>query len=161
MPALPPTAIRPARGADATAVADLWLRSRRSSQPAIPAPIHTDDEVRAWFATIVLPAGQTWVAERLAPPGVADPPPILALLVLDDAWIDQLYVEPRWFGRGVGSALVGRAKLERPGGLDLWTFQANRGARRFYERHGFVAITETDGDNEEGAPDIGYRWRPA
>jgi hypothetical protein len=31
-------------------------------------------------------------------------------------------------------------------------------ARRFYERHGFVAEATTDGDNEEGAPDVRYRW---
>jgi len=34
--------------------------------------------------------------------------------------------------------------------LSLWTFQQNLRARRFYERHGFVVVTETDGaDNEE------------
>ena len=42
----------------------------------------------------------------------------------------------------------------------LWTFQSNHGARRFYERHGFVAVQHTDGDNEEGAPDVRYEWRP-
>jgi hypothetical protein len=43
----------------------------------------------------------------------------------------------------------------------LWTFQTNTGARRFYERHGFVAVDETDGSaNEERAPDVRYAWRP-
>lgn len=181
----PPTVVRPARRADAPAVADLWLRSRRASEPAIPAPIHTDDEVRAWFASIVLPAGETWVAETVDTPESLDitesldtpdsldapetvetvetpePRRPVGVLVLDGPWLDQLYVEPTWFGRGVGSALVSHARSERPDGLDLWTFQANRGARRFYERHGFVAIAETDGDNEEGAPDVRYRWQPA
>jgi hypothetical protein len=27
-----------------------------------------------------------------------------------------------------------------------------------YERHGFVAIDTTDGQNEERAPDVHYRW---
>ena len=61
-------------------------------------------------------------------------------------------------GRGIGSALLDHAKARRPDGLDLWAFQSNTGARRFYERHGFVAVAETDGDNEEGAPDVRYRW---
>ena len=39
-------------------------------------------------------------------------------------------------------------------------FQKNEGARRFYERHGFTAVEWTDGDNEEGAPDVRYRWTP-
>lgn len=32
------------------------------------------------------------------------------------------------------------------------------GARRFYERHGFVVVDATEGDNEEGAPDVCYQW---
>jgi hypothetical protein len=43
----------------------------------------------------------------------------------------------------------------------LWTFQVNGPARRFYERHGFIAVERTDGHgNEEREPDIGYIWRP-
>jgi hypothetical protein len=37
----------------------------------------------------------------------------------------------------------------------LWTFVSNIGARRFYERHSFVAAeTKDDSDNEENEPDI-------
>ena len=36
-------------------------------------------------------------------------------------------------------------------------FQANSGARRFYERRGFVAVEFTDGEsNEERCPDVLY-----
>ncbi|MBA3264774.1 MAG: hypothetical protein H0T14_00160 [Nocardioidaceae bacterium] len=36
------------------------------------------------------------------------------------------------------------------------------GARRFYERLGFVAVQWTDGDNEERALDVRYEWtRPS
>ena len=44
--------------------------------------------------------------------------------------------------------------------MQLWAFQSNTGALRFYERHGFVAVEETDGDNEERAPDVRMVWRP-
>ena len=54
--------------------------------------------------------------------------------------------------------LVNLAKELHPEHLDLWTFQSNTAARRFYERHGFVAIDATDGQNEENAPDVHYRW---
>lgn len=84
---------------------------------------------------------------------------VIAVLVLDGDSVDQLYVDPGWTGQGVGSGLIHLAKERRSTGLDLWTFQANDGARRFYERHGFVAVDTTDGDNEEGAPDIRYEWR--
>ena len=85
----------------------------------------------------------------------------MGLLVLDDDFINQLYVDPDHQGRGVGAALLDRAKRQRPLGLQLWTFQSNANARRFYERHGFVAVEETDDDNEERAPDVRYVWGPS
>jgi len=133
-------------------VADVWLRSRHASVPANPAPVHSDDEVRAWFAEVVLPTRETWVAEVSGA--------VVGLLVLEDGWVDQLHVDPTRTGEGLGSRLLEVAKAERPDGLDLWTFQANHGARRFYERHGFVEVARTDGDNEEGEPDIRLRWVP-
>lgn len=75
----------------------------------------------------------------------------VALLVLDGDWVDQLYVDAGRTGRGLGTQMLQLAKQLRPAGLDLWTFQSNDRARRFYERHGFEAVATTNGDNEEGA----------
>ena len=52
--------------------------------------------------------------------------------------VEQLYVAPAWIGHGVGRRLIDLAKARRPDGLDLYCFQANTRARRFYERNGFV-----------------------
>jgi GNAT superfamily N-acetyltransferase len=112
--------------------------------------VHTDDEVRDYFATVVVVAREVWIVEVDGP--------VVALLVLDGHWIDQLYVDPEWTGRGFGSQLVALAKTLRPSGLELWAFQSNTRARRFYERHGFSAVEFTDGDNEERAPDVRYQW---
>jgi hypothetical protein len=61
---------------------------------------------------------------------------------------------------GAGSLLLAKAKQVRPQGFSLWTFQANLGARRFYERHGLSEARRTDGaQNEENLPDILYEWR--
>jgi len=74
---------------------------------------------------------------------------------------DALAAADTWRGRGLGDRFVALAKQRRPDGLELWTFQVNGPARRFYERHGFVAVERTDGrDNEEQEPDIRYVWRP-
>jgi len=148
----PVPVLRRAELDDAPEVADVWLRSRHASIPAIPPPVHTDDEVRGWFATIVLPEREVWVLD-------ADGEGIVGLLVLEDGWVDQLYLAPGRTGQGFGSRLLGVAKERNPSGLELWTFQSNVGARRFYERHGFVVVASTDGNNEEGAPDVHYRWR--
>jgi len=148
-------AVRRGTPADALAAAEVWLRSRKAAMPAIPAPVHSDDEVRHHFRTTIAEQRELWVAVDVAGSEV------VGLLVLDGADVDQLYVDPIRWSRGVGSQLLALAKQQRPDGLWLWTFQANAGARRFYERHGFAAVEETDGSgNEEQAPDVRYAWRP-
>jgi GNAT superfamily N-acetyltransferase len=143
-----PITIRRGTALDARAPADLWLRARKHAVGTIPAPVHSDDDVRNWFAGHVVPDTELWVAIDHAGGPVG-------ILVLDGDWIDQLYVEPSMAGQGIGSQLVALARRQRPHGLRLWTFVSNVRAQRFYERHGFVEIDRTDGrDNEEGAPDI-------
>jgi GNAT superfamily N-acetyltransferase len=133
-------------------VADVWLRSYRAALPAVRLA-HSDEEVRAWVRDILLSEYETWVA--LA--GAA----VVGLMALTDGWIDQLYLEPSWRGRGLGDRFIELAKRRHPDGLQLWTFQVNAPAQRFYERHGFVAVERTDGaGNEEHEPDVRYEWRP-
>ena len=55
-------------------------------------------------------------------------------------------------GAGSGGRLVELAKERRPDGLELYTFQVNERARRFYERNGFVAEWFGDGSRQRGAP---------
>jgi len=113
--------------------------------------VHTNEETRSWIARWVVPQTELWVAE-------SDGGALVGMLVLDDEWVDQLYVEPALTGQGIGGELIALAKRERPSGLRLWTFESNVRARRFYERHGFSSRDRTAGDNEEGAPDILYVW---
>jgi GNAT superfamily N-acetyltransferase len=46
---------------------------------------------------------------------------LVGLLVLDEDWVEQLYVEPTLTGRGIGSELIGLAKRAPAGpeALDL------------------------------------------
>ena len=143
--------VREARPDEAEQIAELWLRARAASAPSIPEPVHDDEEVRTWFRAVVLPEQEVLVAvvsERLA-----------GLLVLGEGSIEQLYVEPALTGRRIGTLIVDVAKARFPGGLELWTFEANAGAWRFYERHGFAALERRSDHSEEGAPDLRYRWR--
>ena len=142
--------VRQAAASDAEAIATVWLRSRRASIPAIPAPVHSDEEVRRWVSDVLLPSGGTWVVENEIG--------VIAMMNVRGGWIDQLYVDPVHTGHGTGTKLLGQAKQLHPEGLDLWTFQSNVRARRFYEAHGFLPVEETQGDNEEGAPDVRYHW---
>ena len=52
-------------------------------------------------------------------------------------------------------------KRLRPERLELWVFQKNEAARRFYERRGFHLVRLSDGArNMEQEPDALYEWRP-
>jgi len=86
---------------------------------------------------------------------------IIGFVALTADLVGHMYVHPTAQSRGVGSALLGKAKERRPRGFDLWVFQQNEGARRFYERHGLMCVELTDGSgNEERTPDARYEWRP-
>ncbi len=84
---------------DARAAADLWLCARKAAIGAIPQPVHDDDDVRAWFASHVVCQTELWIAEDRA--GT-----LVGILVLEERWPDQLYVEPTITGRGIGAGLV-------------------------------------------------------
>ena len=144
--------IRRAAHDDAPAAADLYWRARVAAVPAIPPSVHPIDDVHVHFATVVLPHRDTWFAVEVDE--------IVGLLVLEPGWVDHLYLEPDRTGQGIGAELLAHAKQLQPDGLDLWAFRSNTGARRFYERHGFTPVAFTEGDNEEGEPDVRYRWSP-
>jgi GNAT superfamily N-acetyltransferase len=145
-------ALRRAGPDDARAVADVLIRSRQAAVGAIPAAVHSDDEIREWIKAVVIPEREVWLV-------VSSTGQALALLVLDDGWVDHLYVDPDWTGMGLGSRLIELAKARRPAGLQLWTFATNVRAQRFYGRHGFVVAETTDGSgNEEQEPDLRFVW---
>ena len=115
------------------------------------ADIHTPDEDRQFFRGHVFPTNQVH--------GAFGDGRLVGFIAFRQDWIDHLYVLPEAQGRGVGAALLQVAQSGWPQ-LSLWTFQRNTAARRFYERHGFIPVEETDGRlNEEREPDIRYLWR--
>ncbi|MEI8238124.1 MAG: GNAT family N-acetyltransferase, partial [Actinomycetota bacterium] len=136
--------LRQARHTDARQCADVYLRSRAFALPTVPV-VHADADVRRWMADDVVGRADMWVAEL---DGV-----IVGLMVLerdrDGGWIEQLYLDPSWLGRGLGDRFVRLAKERSSDGLELWTFQANEPAQRFYERHGFVEEERTEGAGNE------------
>ncbi|MET0903306.1 MAG: GNAT family N-acetyltransferase [Acidimicrobiales bacterium] len=144
--------IRRASQAEAPVIADLYWRAREAAVPAIPPSVHPLDDVHLYFATVLLPQRDIWLAVEEAD--------VIGFLVLEPGWVDHLYLEPHRTGEGIGSQLLDHAKTVQPDGLDLWAFRSNTGARRFYERHGFTAVAFTEGDNEEGEPDVRYHWGP-
>jgi GNAT superfamily N-acetyltransferase len=114
------------------------------------AGLHTPEQDRWFFRERVFTACEMW--------GALDGDAMTGMLAFREGWIDQLYVLPEAQGRGLGTALLQIAQnaFDR---LQLWTFQRNTQARRFYEARGFALIQQTDGaHNEEKEPDALYLW---
>ncbi len=141
--------IRQAGPADAEAIAAVFSPSLRLL--AFLPPLHTVAEDRWFIENVILKECSVTVAELEGR--------IVSFLARDGREIRLLHTDPAHIGRGAGSMLVDAAKESGEEVLELWCFQANEGARRFYERHGFSAIRFTDGaQNEEKLPDVRYRW---
>jgi GNAT superfamily N-acetyltransferase len=141
--------LRRANAQDADAVGEIFLRTRdlMTYLPRIP------DEDRPKLGGWIVERHEVWVAEEDGT--------IVGFAGLDPGKLEHLYVDPEAQNRGVGAELLLEAKRLRPEGLQLWAFQKNEGARRFYERHGFRVVKLTDGaDNMERQPDVLYEWVP-
>jgi GNAT superfamily N-acetyltransferase len=145
--------LRPATVEDADAIAVVFSASFRLL--TFLPPLHTPAEDLRFIEDAVLSRCQVTLAE--------DTTGIVSFLALRGEEVRLLYTRPDRIGRGAGSLLIEHAKAGGAGALELWCYQANTRARRFYEARGFRAIRFTDGArNEEKTPDILYRWeRPA
>ena len=148
--------IRPATPADAQGVADVYLASRKTFLVFAPLA-HSDDEVRAWVTSVLIPSGGVTVAVQ------KDVEELVGMMALShdgrSGWIDHIYLTPPAVGQGLGARFMSLAKERLGSPIRLYTFQDNVGARRFYERHGFRVLELGDGSaNEERCPDMLYEW---
>lgn len=83
---------------------------------------------------------------------------VLGFALRDGTTLTALYLAPDARRSGVGARLLEAARAGQDT-LDLWVFATNAPARAFYAKAGFSELRRTDGDNEEGLPDIALRWR--
>jgi len=143
--------LRPATPDDAPALAAILRTCFRVSLPFLPE-LHTAEEDLAYVSGKLMVEDAVWAAEVEGA--------VAGYVAFRDGWIDHLYVHPDRQGQGLGPALLDKALADgRP--KQLWTFQENVRARRFYEARGFRPVEFTDGSgNEERMPDVRYLWSP-
>lgn len=148
-----PFVLRPALLADHQAIADLWHQS--ASLPGVGPPDMPTREALRERVEAEMAGG--WVVTL-----ADDDRGLAGFLALrpGDGVLAELFLRPDCIGRGLGHALIEKAKADMPGGFTLYTTATNGRARRFYERHGLVM--EREAPHPRGAHLVTYyRWRPA
>ena len=111
--------------------------------------IHTPEEDERFLRHLITEKEVTVVRGPDGPQG---------FMARDGHEIHALYLCPAARKAGYGAALLNRAKTATDR-IELWTFQANAGARAFYKREGFVEVEFTDGaGNDEKQPDVRLVW---
>jgi putative acetyltransferase len=137
---------------DSPLIADLvrvW-RDARAARLRFLCDLHEAEEDREYLGGAVLPANDVWIAEVDGT--------LAGFIAFGDGWVTHLYVAPPFQGRGVGSDLLSIAMARHPA-LQLWVFEVNEPAVRFYQRRGFCVVERTDGaSNEARRPDLRMQW---
>lgn len=142
--------LEPAVPNDGEEIARVFRRSRDATAQFLPL-LHTPQEDKEYFTTQVIPNNRVIVAKN-------DSNEIVGFIACASDVINFLYLLPEYMHRGIGTQLLNLPKLWSSR-LQLWTFQRSGDAQRFYQKHGFKAIKETDGaDNEEKEPDVLFEW---
>lgn len=133
----------------ARATVSMW---RNSKEQALGVKdVHSFDEHLNFLQTRLIKNNKVFLA-------IDEPTDsVVGLMALAGSELNQLYIHADYQRRGIGSRLLKIAKELSPGKLQLFTFEVNKNAQAFYEKHGFIIIGRGY-ENEENLPDIRYEW---
>ncbi len=136
---------------DVAQLADLWVASWQATLPMIDFAARRD-----WFCTYVQEieqhGGVTLCAYDLQGALVG-----FILIDIPQAILEQIAVTPHLFGSGLGASLLNAAKERCRDGLSLAVNADNPRAIRFYQKHGFVQVSESV-NPRSGLPIWHMRW---
>ncbi|NMG20899.1 GNAT family N-acetyltransferase [Brasilonema bromeliae] len=133
-------------------IVQLWYRTWHQTFPNIQHP----QPYSAWksrFLDEFAVQGEVWVAE------VEHHIVGFVVVIKEEQYLSQIFVNTEYQNCGVGSALLNKAKEICPQGLMLQTLQQNIRACVFYEKHGFKA-GKISVNKINGQPNIEYHWKP-
>lgn len=114
---------------DLVPLVSLWLESWKSTgQPA--SKDGTVEVLQARLLNEIAGGWRVFVATT--------PSELIGLLALAPGVLAQLFIAPKWQGRGVGRQLLEFTKTQMADGVMLTTAVDNTAACRFYEREGLL-----------------------
>jgi len=126
------------------------FRSARTARLKFLNDLHREEEDYEFISRKLLIENEVWIAE------LNDV--VAGFIAFHDDWVNQLYVAPQFQRRGIGRDLLAIAKRGNAS-LQLWVFEVNEPAIRFYQQQGFRIVERTDGAaNEAKMPDLRMVW---
>ena len=144
--------IRKYQDEDFDAVTILWRIAREKAMPEFQrAKGYFFYEDQNYFQNRILKDNKVWIVEFENHP--------VAFMAMKNEFIDQLYVHPDFWRKGIGISLLQYARERSPEHVWLYTLQVNVNARAFYEKNGFVAEKFGISPAPENEPDVEYHWR--
>jgi GNAT superfamily N-acetyltransferase len=163
---------RHATGNDTKAIASLHTESWRDAYRGILPDSYLDGQIGDERANLWKSRFTSLGSDRFLVVVTESPGELVgfACVLLDDdpqwgACLDNLHVLPGWRSRGVGRLLFGKAvqwvMSTEPGWpIHLWVFEANAGARGFYDALGGEVVERRQKEILEGIeiPSLLYVW---
>ncbi|HRN95844.1 MAG TPA: GNAT family N-acetyltransferase [Candidatus Levybacteria bacterium] len=115
--------------------------------------LHTDEQTQNYITSLIEDGGLS-VAKRDTT--------IVGFIHIQNNHVNHLYIDRSFQNQGIGKLLLDHAKSLYLDGLELWVFEENKDAIRFYEKEGFILTEKRDihtTSNEENLPDRRYQWK--
>jgi GNAT superfamily N-acetyltransferase len=129
----------------------IWFDAETVAMPKLMARMrHTLEDAREYFQRAVIAECQVWVYEQDAIP--------LGFFAIQGDFLDRMYVDPAYHRQGIGEAMLMKVRQLLPKHIWLYTHAANKMARSFYEKHGFVAEKFGVSPEPESEHDVEYHW---
>jgi GNAT superfamily N-acetyltransferase len=144
--------IREYQDEDFDPVTIIWRIAREKAMPDFQRTKgHFFYEDQWYFQNHILKDNNVWVDLDGNRP--------VAFMAMKDNFIDQLYVHPDHWRKGIGKLFLDFAREKRPEHIWLYTLQVNVNARAFYEKNGFIAEKFGTSPEPENEPDVEYHWQ--
>jgi len=145
--------IRPMRPTELEAVVCIWRRSQEQVQPWREGRMDgSAGDHQRHFRDVVARHNEVWLA--------VEDGQILGFLALAGTRVNHLHVDPAAQRRGVGTALLERAKTLSPKGITASAHPRDKLARAFYARRGFREVRRAVRALAESGSEVELAWEP-
>lgn len=135
---------------DFNEIAELFRKVYIQTYPHFDKKFHEPGRFHAILRENTIPNSKIWTAKNNGR--------VVGFIALAENLIDQLYILKEFQSKGLGSFWIKQAKMIYPTFLELYTFECNKPAILFYEKHGFEVVEKGIAPDEK-MPDVKLCWK--